>query len=745
MSTFDAEILNDFLTESSELLERMEGDLVALESAPADPGLINQVFRALHTIKGSASFLALTALVRVSHVAEGALNAARSGQAVIDRTAMDLLLQATDVIKLHMGQLRSGTPLTEPDPRLVASLERIAEGRAGGGSRRATDTTDSAEADPGSNGPGESELVLPPSKADLLDFLVSDVEATLVQVGASLNEGGGSALAETCDALARAVEFFECDALARSALCLSRVGSGLGTLDSDSRAQVLPCARALLDLLGRQVEGLKRRRLINLPAEPLVARIDALLSGEPPPEGTHVEATAGTDALLAADAPGPVGRTTPAAPATDAGVQTREGAPAAGARGAGPSATAEQTIRVDVSRLEQLMNLVGELVLQKNRVAALSRKVGHAGAGLDDALVEAMGLAAGSLDRVTSDIQLAVMRARMQPLEKLFGRYPRLIRDLAGKTGKQIGLVIEGGDTEVDKSVIDELADPLVHLLRNSADHGLESPDERRAAGKSAAGQIRLTAAQHADHVRIEVIDDGRGLNRARIQAKAVERGLVAEAHAAQLSDPEVFQFIFLPGFSTVDKVSDLSGRGVGMDVVLTNIQKIKGDITLASTPGQGTTIAITIPLTVAILPAMMVDVAGEIYAIPLANVTEIVKPDPEQLLSIGQKPVMRLRDGVLPLADGMSLFDVPPERRGKCPFAVILASHQNRVGLMVSRLIGQQEIVVKPLDSTADRSKAEKGPISGATVRDDGGVSLIVDVAELLRRAQSDLPRLAG
>jgi two-component system chemotaxis sensor kinase CheA len=382
------------------------------------------------------------------------------------------------------------------------------------------------------------------------------------------------------------------------------------------------------------------------------------------------------------------------------------------------------------------MNLVGELVLQKNRIAAISRTC--LGTDAPQELKEALTLNASGLDRVTGDIQLAVMRTRMQPLEKLFGKYPRLIRDLCAKTGKKIKLEIEGGDTEVDKSVIEELGDPLVHLLRNSADHGIEASADRVAAGKSETGTIRLLAAHQGSHVTVKVIDDGRGLNKERILRKAIERGLVQESAVSTLSERDIFQFIFLPGFSTAEKVSDLSGRGVGMDVVRTNIEKVKGTISLSSEPGKGTEITITIPLTIAIMQAMMVSSGDEIYALPLANILEIVKPSKESLSTIGEHPVMRLRDRILPLIPATEIFGTRDTEKVTSPFAVVLTMNDKCVGLMVSGLIGQQEIVIKPLDTLGVDASSKGRSVSGATVRDDGGVSLIVDVAELVRMAET-------
>jgi two-component system chemotaxis sensor kinase CheA len=322
----------------------------------------------------------------------------------------------------------------------------------------------------------------------------------------------------------------------------------------------------------------------------------------------------------------------------------------------------------------------------------------------------------------------------MQPLDKLFGKYPRLIRYLARKLNKNIELVIEGGATEVDKSVIEELGDPLIHLMRNSADHGIEMPDKRKAAGKSETGTIKITAANVGGHVEICIIDDGKGLHRDFLAKKAIEKGLYTQAQLDAMTDREVYNIIFAAGFSTAEKLSDVSGRGVGMDVVRTNIEKLKGTIALESVPGQGCTVRIQIPLTVAIMSAMMVGAGKEIYAVPLSAIVEIVKPEGDQLTTIRGSSVMRLRDSVLPLVDASQIFNQPEHLRDQSPFAVVLQVSDKRFGLLVSRLIGQQEVVIKPLDETS----GSKGPVSGATVRDDGGVSLIVDVNRLMHLAEA-------
>ena len=611
---FDPEIVQDFLTESAELLEQLESDLIVLELRPTDLALLNRVFRALHTIKGSASFLALTELVEIAHAAESALNAARSGALALDHTVTDLLLRATDVLRTQFDRLESGKPLPTADASLVAALAAAADGT---GAEAAHTNAGRVTHEPGPLGARERPIERSDDNAEPLDALASDLEQTL----ASIDE--------------------QFAALTRHA-------------DAD---------RAL--------------------------RVDGVLA-DTTPEQTP---------------PAPSNTTPPAA---------------------------EQTIRVEIKRLDTLMDLAGELTLRNNRLGATAREITPS---LTRDRREHLSDAAADLDRVTRDIQAAVMRTRMQPLARLFSRYPRIIRDLAARTGKRIRLEIEGAQTEVDRSVIEHLGDSLVHLMRNSADHGIEAPGERADAGKPAEGVIRLTAAHEGSRVRIRIADDGRGLDRDRIGAAAVRRGLTTEPELATLSDARFFDFIFAPGFSTAHEVSDISGRGVGMDVVRTSIERLTGSIDVASTPGRGTELCITIPLTIALMPAMLVAVGDEEYALPLGGIAEIVRPRPEDLSTIGGVPAMRLRDGVLPLLSGPEVFDHPDRERIDTPFVVVLTMNDTRIGLLVTRPVGRQDVVVKPLD-VAGRDRVA-GPISGANVRDDGGVSLVIDIAGLFRIAE--------
>ncbi|MEO0482231.1 MAG: chemotaxis protein CheA [Planctomycetota bacterium] len=792
---FDQEILQDFITECGELLESLEGDLMALEATPGDLDLLNTVFRALHTIKGSASFLALTHLVSVAHAAETALNAARNERLVVDRQVMDLLLEAVDLVKVHFHEIEAGEELTEPEARLVDALTLLGEGGTPETDPSAeTDTSPAAEAVEASEPAGPlgasiATLELDSGKANLLEFLIADAEESIAAVAkhaerladAEMRAEAVHDIIEVLDALRRTVDFFEFESMLRLTDSLRSAATAIEQDETRHVDWITPCFDAVVHLLTLQVEGLQKNELYDWSTEPLLAAMDTAIHASDAAElvATPGEAAesllarlkisasaaaavaedsapvnpiasiepAQADSPIASDDTAQAGSSPaqslaapgPSAPAADT-VPNATPSAAPTAAQAKAKATVEQTIRVEVGRLESLMNLVGELVLQKNRLSALTRQVGAQPVVAQETR-ESILQAAGDLDRVTGDIQTAVMRTRMQPLDKLFGKYPRLIRDLAKKTGKQIDLVIEGGDTEVDKSVLEELGDPLVHLMRNSADHGLEPPEERAAAGKEATGRITLAASNEGGSVSVRIIDDGRGLTRERIAKKALEKGLTTEMELAQLSDRDVYRFIFHAGFSTVEKVSDLSGRGVGMDVVRTNIERLKGTVDVDSTPGHGTVITVRIPLTVAILPAMMVRVAEEIYAIPLGSILEIVRPQDRQLSTVQERPVMRLRDVVLPLIDAREAFDTPDPEQYETPFAVVLSINEKRVGLMVSGLIGQQEIVIKPLETA--NGEEPSGPFGGTTVRDDGGVSLIVDVAELMRQSEGTRPGL--
>ncbi len=396
-------------------------------------------------------------------------------------------------------------------------------------------------------------------------------------------------------------------------------------------------------------------------------------------------------------------------------------------------ATVEQTIRVDVKRLDDLMNLIGELVLGKNRLLKIYDDVEERYEG--EQFLEELNQVVSSVSLVTTDLQIAVMKTRMLPIGKVFNKFPRMVRDLSRELHKEIELVISGEETELDKSIVEEIGDPLVHIIRNSCDHGIETPEERVAKGKPPKGTVELKAYNEGNHIIIEIVDDGKGLDADMLKAKALEKGLINEKEADQMSDKEAFMLIFKPGFSTAAQVTNVSGRGVGMDVVRSNIEKLNGIIEIDSEVGKGTTLKLKIPLTLAIIQSLLVSVQEEYYAIPLASVLETVRITPDEIQSVEGRSVLRLRDEVLSLVHLADLFDV--ERvfsMGEHAYVVIIGIAETKIGLIVDSLVGQEEVVIKSL---GEYLKGIEG-IAGATIRGDGRVTLIVDVGAIMDMAKN-------
>lgn len=414
-----------------------------------------------------------------------------------------------------------------------------------------------------------------------------------------------------------------------------------------------------------------------------------------------------------------------------------------------------QTVRVSVGRLDHLMNLAGELVLGRNRLNQLtaffeaavnvssSTREGLLGNDTDQAArfsdiweehVELLTETNSMIGFVTAELQMAIMQTRMMPVDSLFKKIPRLVRDLSKGSGKEVNLVIEGKETEVDKSIIEELGDPMTHLIRNAMDHGLEDPEERVRAGKSPTGMLRIFAYQQGNHIIVGIQDDGRGIDPERVKRSAVEKGLISEAEAQRMNDREAINLVFEPGFSTKTKVSDVSGRGVGMDVVKTNVSRLNGVIEIESVQGEGTTFYLKLPLTLAIIQGLMVGVADEVFILPIVSVLEAVRISEQDLHCIEGQPVIRLRDAIVPLVSLEEYFNISREGvPAKEKYAVIVAIANKQMGLIVDKLLGQEEVVIKTLGDFFDSSRA----IAGATIMGDGRVRLIIDVAEVAKIGQ--------
>jgi len=591
----DQELLEGFLAETTELLEKLDDDLVSLEKNPEDADLMNRIFRSIHTVKGASSFLGFDFLVKVTHKTEDVLNRLRKGELGLTSGIMDVVLEAVDLVKTLVADIKAG------------------------------------------------------------EIVERDLDTVIEKLIPFLSEGAGEATV---------------------------LAPGAAT----AAAPQAPAPAA--------AEG---------GAEPLPACADAQAeapAAQPSPAVTAAQASAPPK-------PTPAPAKEPPKPAAAKGEELAD----------------NSTVRVDVKRLDDLMNQVGELVLERNRMIQLHSDFQG---GLDPSgFADDFGKLSKRLNFVTSELQMQVLKMRMLPVEKVFKKFPRIVRNLARDLGKEVDLQIIGEETELDRSVVDEIGDPLIHLIRNALDHGLETPEERLAAGKSRSGNVVLSAAHEGNQIVISIKDNGRGIDPERISKKALDKGLVSEEQLASMGSREVLELIFLPGFSTKEQTTDLSGRGVGMDVVRTNIRKLNGIIEIKNELGQGSEFILKLPLTLAIIQSLLVEVEREVYSIPLASVIETMRVNKDEFHMIGGQEVLKLRDSVLPLLRLQRTFDCAQaaEDRSTC-YVVIVGVAEKRIGLVVSRLLGQQEVAIKSLG----KFLANLPGIGGSTIMGDGRVALIVD-----------------
>ncbi|MCG9125198.1 chemotaxis protein CheA [Laribacter hongkongensis] len=571
MSDFNGmeELLQDFLTESGELLSDVDNKLVELEKYPEDKGLLNDIFRGFHTIKGGAGFLNATPLVTLCHRTENLFDKLRNGELQLNSHVMDVILDATGVVRDMFGDLAQS--------RMPA-----------------------------------------------------------------------------------------------------------------------PAPQHILDNLDAMLAGQDMVRTVpGLPAVPDPASVSQPVS--PPPAASTVAVQAG--------------------PATTAAAQPPE-------RERNISGNQQETtLRVDAQRLDQVLNLSGEIGLTKNRLTTLRTEIMQGNLGAD--VLHSLDEAVSQLDLLVGDLQNAVMKTRMQPIGRLFQKYPRLARDLARQLGKDVDLVLSGEETELDKTMIEDLNDPLVHLVRNAVDHGIETPDERLAAGKPVQSAVKLSAQQVGDHIVIEVADDGRGMNAGMLRKKALEKGLIDLEQANSIDDKQALHLIFLPGFTTKSEISSVSGRGVGMDVVRTNIQKLNGRIDISSAPNEGTKISISLPLTLAILPVLVARVCDQSFAMPLAMVREIIPIAADAIQEVSGRPTIVVRDEVLPVRRLTELLGWKSDREPG--FGILMQLAEKTFILAVDTFVGREDVVIKSLQNVSLKG------VAGATLSGDGAVVLVLDMDSLL------------
>ncbi len=599
------ELLQDFLIEAGDLLSGVDNKLVDLERTPDDRGLLNDIFRGFHTIKGGAGFLNATELVTLCHLTENLFDKLRNGELEITPEAMDVILAATGVVRDMFGFLEQGVQPHPADPGLIERLKQAIAGELGA-------ATEAPEAE-----------VVQPTPA------------------AAGGQPDWNNLFNAVTGLPVAVE-------ARPAAAAAPA-SGLPAAAAQKPEEVIKAA------IGRR----------------------------------------------ATDKPGvsaPVGRR-----------DTEK--------------TRDNSIRVDTARLDQVLNLSGEIGLTKNRLNALRSDILN---GLNDTeTLHALDVAVSQLDLLVSDLQNAVMKTRMQPIGRLFQKYPRIARDLARNLGKDVELVLAGEETEIDKTMIEDLSDPIIHLIRNAVDHGVESAADRRAAGKPEKSILRLEARQEGDHILIMVADDGHGMNAEKLRAKAVEKGLITDEEANTMDERQSYNLVFLPGFSTAAQVSDVSGRGVGMDVVRTDIQKLNGSIEIRSQLGKGTTFIISLPLTLAILPVLLVRLGEQPFAVPLSMVREILPIEAEQIQEVGGRATMVVRGEVLPILPLAGMLGWPQERPPE--YGVLMHTAELSFILAIDSFAGREDAVIKSLDDFRPKG------VAGVTTLSNGQIVLILDMKELL------------
>lgn len=582
------DMLQDFLTEASDLLSSVDNKLVELEKRPADKELLNEIFRGFHTIKGGAGFLNATEMVKLCHRTENLFDKLRNSKMSLSPSLMDVIMAATGVVRDMFAELSQGQQPSPADSSIISALDTVLAGET------------------------------PPPK---------------------------------------------------------------------DKAEEKPVAATT----GKKGDGPDWDHLYH-----------SLVGGE-----QQVPAVAPPPAAVAATL-----TQHPAAPPPPQKVTA-----------AVANAAKDTTIRVDTSRLDQVLNLSGEIGLTKNRLTCL--RSAFTQGKIDNETIKGLDEAVSHLDLLVGDLQNAVMKTRMQPIGRLFQKYPRLARDVARQLGKDVELVLSGEETEIDKTMIEDLNDPLVHLIRNAVDHGVDSPEERTSAGKPAKSLVNLSAEQIGDHIIIEITDDGRGIRPDVIRQKALEKGLIDLETANSLDERQSLQLVFLPGFTTKEQISDISGRGVGMDVVKTNIQRLNGRVDVTSVVGHGSTFRIMLPLTLAILPVLMVRLGDQPFAVPLSMVREILPIRPEDVQRVSSKAIMVVREEVLPIRSLASLIGW--EEKSVPTFGVLMQCGDSNFILAIDSFIGQADVVIKSLHDIKPKG------IAGATLTGDGAIVLVLDMEQLL------------
>jgi len=735
----DEEILQDFLIEAGEILDEMSEQLVALENDPENMELLNGIFRGFHTVKGGAGFLNLTALVDICHITENIFDILRNGDRVADAELMDYILKALDLVNEMFDAVRAGGSPEDAEPAFLKKLGSFA-----------AVTSDEVSVEDDNEVIHNTEE---PISEEEFDALLSEASTPPEVTDSNIKKSNAGNDSTLTDGNAITDDEFEAllDELHGSGDVSSNIS--ISKAKENSASKVNPTSsndeisddefESLLDELHGKGDSPTTTKNYSSSQVDEKAK-QPVLSGSSSADMIDDDEFESLLDELHGSNKGPTKENKVEKPVVMAKpikkiIEKKQVKKTVEKVAAKPKATAEKskkpekksnaiiteaTVRVDTKRLDDIMNMVGELVLARNRLKTVSSQMKEEDSDLSTAV--------SNLDIVTADLQGAVMKTRMQPIKKVFGRFPRVVRDLARSLKKEIDLKMVGEETDLDKNLVEALADPLVHLVRNSVDHGIEMPEERVATGKSRTGNITLSATQEGDHIMLAIKDDGKGIDADILRGIAVEKGMMDKESADRLTPNECYNLIFQAGFSTKKEISDISGRGVGMDVVKTKITQLNGSIDIESGLGEGTTILIKVPLTLAILPTLMIKLGEQAFAFPLSSVNEIFHLDLTKTNTVDGQLMVVVREKALPLffLNEMLINQFSTSARGREGHVVLAQIGTQTVGFVVDSLVGQEEVVIKPLGKSLQGTPG----IAGATITSDGKIALILDIPTLLK-----------
>ena len=683
----DNQYMDMFLDESHEHLQSLNEGLLRLEENMEEIGAVNDIFRNAHTLKGMSATMGFAKIAELTHEMEDVLDLVRKEQLKLNEDIMDTLFKCLDSLEQMVDSVGNGEAEDVVDVSdLVAKLSSISKGTPAPAAAAPAAASSSAPAAGGAGAGTDLDL----DEIDL-DVMKKAKEAGMHMFHVKVT------LMETCVLKA-----------ARSVMvmhALDEVGDVIKSIPPAEDLEQEKFERSFDVVVATGADAQAVQNAVDS-----VSEIEDVLVELLDP-----------DKLGKSEAPAPAAAPAAAAPAATAA------APAAKKEAAKPAAAPakkqhqSQSVRVDIEKLDTLMNLMGELVINKVRLEQIGQT--HRLSDLMETLEQ--------MDRVTGDLQNIVMKVRMVPVSAVFNRFPRMVRDVSKELGKEINLTIEGEETELDRTVIDEIGDPIMHLLRNSLDHGVESPDAREAKGKSRTGEVGLIARHEGNNVVIMITDDGAGIDANKIRRKAVEKGMVTQSEADSLDDADAVRLIFLPGFSTAEQITDISGRGVGMDVVRSKIEALSGHVDVETHIDEGSVFKIKLPLTLAIIQAMLVRVQEEMYAIPLTSIDSTINIEPSDIQTVQNKEVIVLRGEIIPIIRMEEALQVPHTKDSDEHFVVVVHAGEAKAGIVVDNLIGQQEIVIKTLGNLFAGLKL----FGGATVLGDGRVALILDVATMIQQ----------